>query len=64
LIPEVVSTDIIFAFTKMYTHFIALYSPFYPLSPTPPRSYWCQTPSNRTCSILLFSDVVEEKDRR
>jgi hypothetical protein len=49
----------------MYTHYIAPYSPFYPLSPTTPPSHWCQfSPLGRICSTILFSDFVGEKKRK
>jgi hypothetical protein len=50
----------------MFTHFFALYSPFYslflaispfPLVPTPP------TTPGRTYSTFQFSDFVEEKGK-
>jgi hypothetical protein len=41
----------------------ALYSPSHKLSPPPPPSYWYHTPSlGRTCSALLFSNFVNEKN--
>jgi hypothetical protein len=65
LIPGVVSTSIIFTFTYMCTHFIALYSPSYLLSPTLYPSHWCQpSPLGRTCSTLLFSNFVRRKKKR
>jgi hypothetical protein len=39
LIPGEVSTDTTFAFTYIYTHFVASYSSSYLLSLTPPPSY-------------------------
>jgi hypothetical protein len=53
-IPGIISTGIIFAFTYICTPFLhCIHSP---------PSHWCQPcPLGRTCSILLFSDFVEEK---
>jgi hypothetical protein len=45
----------------VYT-FFTLYSPSYPLSPTPPSSHWCLLcPLDRTYFALLFFDFAEEK---
>jgi hypothetical protein len=58
-VPGVVSIGIIFAFTYMCTHFIAPYSPSYPLSWTPSSSHWYHpSPGGRACSALLFFDFV------
>jgi hypothetical protein len=47
----------------MCTHFIAPYSPSYPLSPTSPLSQRSQpSPLDRTCSALLLSDFIGEKN--
>jgi hypothetical protein len=62
LIPGVVSTGIIFAFTYMYIHYITPYSPSYPFSSTPPLSHYCQLSLlSRAYSALLFSDFAGEK---
>jgi hypothetical protein len=65
LIPGVVSTGIIFAFTYMCTHFTAWYSPSYPFSPTPPSLplvpallSWAGLMSS--CSLIL----QEKKEKR
>jgi hypothetical protein len=65
LISREVSTNIIFAFTYMCTHFIVPSLPCYSLSPTPPASHWCH-PSflSRICSTFLFSDFVGEKKEK
>jgi hypothetical protein len=64
-IPGVVSTDMIFTLAYMYTHFIAQYSPSYPLSQIPPASPCCQPfPLGPACSSLLFYDFVGEKKRK
>jgi hypothetical protein len=63
LIPGVVSTDTVFAFTYMYTFYCtisALLPPFPNTSPLP-----CQPSTlGRTCSAFLFSNFVEEKKRK
>jgi hypothetical protein len=65
MIPGVVSTGIIFAFTYFVHTFFALYSPFYTLSPSSPQPHWCQpSPLGRTYSALLFSDFVGEKKEK
>jgi hypothetical protein len=65
LIPETVSTGIIFAFTCMCTHFFALYSLSYLLSMSPLPTHWCQPHlPTRTCSTLLFSYFGEKKKRK
>jgi hypothetical protein len=65
-IPEIVSTDIIFAFTYMCTQFFAMYSPSYTLFWPPPLLLLVptSTPPHRTCSALLFSDFVEAKRKK
>jgi hypothetical protein len=59
LIPETVSTDVVFAFTYMYTHYLHHVHPptLFP-APSPPPA----TPPGRTCSALLFSDFCRRKN--
>jgi hypothetical protein len=58
LIPEIVSTDIIFQFTYMHTVF-AQYSPSYNISLPPAPFHWHQTPQAEPAPpTLLFFDFV------
>jgi hypothetical protein len=66
-VPRIVSTDIIFAFTYMCTHYMQCIHP-----PTPvPHNLLTPTSANppftsgRTCSAILFYNFVEvwDKDR-
>jgi hypothetical protein len=58
-ISGIVSTVLIY--THVHTVF-APYSPSYTLSPHPPPFYQYQPPTHRTCSALLFSKFVKEKN--
>jgi hypothetical protein len=63
IIPRIVSTGIIFAFTYMCTHFLhGIYPPTpFPHHLPPPTGTNIPHPLGRTCSALLLSDFVEEK---
>jgi hypothetical protein len=64
-IPGTVSTGVILHLHTVYTVF-APYSPSYSLAPPPPPpiSTTPLQPPGRTCSVLLFSDFVEEKEKK